>query len=476
MVVKNKDSGAGARSSGRWFVRLGIVAAVVVSMAAAGQAAERDEVLGLREAVKAAQRNDPWLVENKHSQEALEARSIAAGTLPDPTVSVGLANFPVDTFDIDQEAMTQVKAGITQMMPRGDSLEIERRQLQTLSGQYPFQRLDRRARAVVVVAGLWYDTYKAQKSIALIEKDRPLFEQLVDVAEVGYSSALGRTRQQDIVRAQLELTRLEDRLTMLRQQQEAVAEKLSGWIQGAFAEHYMAAPEVFPAGTQTGYRLPRAMPEVVMLDKELFTRAGRIEPGELYGYFSSHPAVQALEKKIEASDLGIDLARQSYKPMWGVNASYGYRADSGAGGDRADFVSVGLSFDLPLFTGNKQDKKVQSAVSEAQAVKTRKWALIREMVADFEQQRARLRRLDERQRLYGERLLPQMHEQAEASLTAYTNDDGDFAEVARSRIAELNASIDALDIDVERQKTIVNLNYYLMDHLMDEAGEIVGSR
>lgn len=55
-----------------------------------------------------------------------------------------------------------------------------------------------------------------------------------------------------------------------------------------------------------------------------------------------------------------------------------------------------------------------------------------------------------------------MHEQAEASLTAYTNDDGDFAEVVRSRIAELNAQIDALNIRVEQQKTIVQMNYYFM--------------
>ena len=53
-----------------------------------------------------------------------------------------------------------------------------------------------------------------------------------------------------------------------------------------------------------------------------------------------------------------------------------------------------------------------------------------------------------------------MREQAEASLTAYTNDDGDFAEVVRSRIAELNAQIDALNIAVDRQKTISQLNYF----------------
>ncbi len=147
---------------------------------------------------------------------------------------------------------------------------------------------------------------------------------------------------------------------------------------------------------------------------------------------------------------------------FGEVTSYGYRDDSPAGNDRADFISLGLQFDLPFFTSNRQDKEVESAVSLAAAVKTNKWQLIRKMIAGFEKARAQLYRLDERQRLYQNELLPQMHEQAEASLTAYTNDDGDFAEVVRARIAELNASIDALGIDVERQKTIIQLNYYFM--------------
>ena len=94
------------------------------------------------------------------------------------------------------------------------------------------------------------------------------------------------------------------------------------------------------------------------------------------------------------------------------------------------------------------------------------------MIADFEKTRTQLIRQNERQRLYQDQLLPQMSEQAEASLTAYTNDEGDFAEVVRSRIAELNARIDALGIDVERQKSIIELNYYFTDN----ADEIIAKQ
>jgi hypothetical protein len=54
-----------------------------------------------------------------------------------------------------------------------------------------------------------------------------------------------------------------------------------------------------------------------------------------------------------------------------------------------------------------------------------------------------------------------VHDQAQASLTAYTNDAGDFAEVVRARIAELNANIDFLNISVDRLFAIAELNYFL---------------
>ena len=119
---------------------------------------------------------------------------------------------------------------------------IKRKQLETVGSQFPFQRLDRKAKIVVTVSQLWLDAYNAQESISLIEKDRPLFEQLADIAEASYSAAFGKTRQQDIIRAQLELTRLDDRLTMLKQKQEMFMEKLSEWLSEYFREEYGDSP------------------------------------------------------------------------------------------------------------------------------------------------------------------------------------------------------------------------------------------
>ncbi len=400
--------------------------------------------LSLQHAIDTAITNDPWLVSNTFKQSAMEDSSIAAGTLPDPRLSLGLANFPIDTFNFNQEPMTQARFEVMQRFPRGDSRALQQQRLNILSQQFPWQRQQRRAQVQTTVSRLWLDTYFAQASMALINRDRNLFEQLVDVAQASYSSTARRTRQQDIVRAQLELTRLDDRLTVLRQQQDRNKQQLSEWLDDNLLN----------------IEVSNTLPQIPLTTNTIIENSN-VRADELQKILLRHPQILAMDEQIAASATDIDIAKQQYKPEWGLSASYGYRDDAPNGVDRADFFSIGVNFDLPIFTGNKQDKQVSAAVSSTEALKTDKTLMLRALAAQFRSTYVNLRQLLERQQLYQQQLLPQMNEQAEASLTAYTNDDGDFSEVMRARIAELNANIDALKIDVEIQKHIAQLNYFL---------------
>ncbi len=423
--------------------RLALILCVALGPATA-LSQERNEALGLQEAIDLAVRNDPWLSGSQYRESALSDQAISAGTLPDPRVSLMAANFPTDTFSIGQEPMTQVAVGISQMFPRGDTLNLSRQEKQQLSAQEPLLRADRQAKVTSMAAQLWLEVHKAQESIALIHADRDLFDQLVDVARAGYTSAAGRSRQQDLIRAQLELTRLEDRLTVLLQHLQSSQQRLSEWIGSS-------------ASRPVTHALPSTQP-VAHLDalaKTALTNA------VLYERIRRHPALLAFDRRIDAMATGVDLARQKFKPEWGVTAQYGYRADDRLGRDRADLFSVGVSFDLPFFTRNRQDKDLSAALALTDAIKTDKDLLARQLIAELRTLLVQIERVDERGALYSGRLLPQMAELSEASLMAYTNDDGEFAEAVRARIAELNAKIDALAIAVERRQLIFRLNYLL---------------
>ena len=400
----------------------------------------------LENAVTAAQRQDPWVQGSLKRQESLDALSIAAGSLPDPSVSFGVANLPIDTFDFSQEPMTQFKVGVSQMFPRGKTLSLKREKLQKLSEMQPYARADRNAQVAVTVAQLWLDTYRSEQTIYLIEQDRALFEHLVDVAQSSYTTASGRTRQQDLVRAQLELTRLDDRLTRLYQQRDMSLAKLGEWL---------GDPVITLSENENSESLIELKAPGLIKERDRSTKLRQLSE-----ILSRHPKIKRIDQKINAFDFGVKLAKQSYKPQWGVNASYGYRDQTPMGDYRSDFFSVGVSFDVPLFTGKRQDKEVQSANAELEAVKTERALVLRQLKAGYDSAEAMYLRLVERKFLFDSRLLKEMAEQAEASLSAYTNDDGDFAEVVRARIAELNARIEALHVDIDLQKNIAQLNYF----------------
>ncbi len=439
-----------------WFIKRSLVTSFLVILSLSAHADSLNTKLSLDLAIEQAQQNDPWIAENKLMQQALDSQSIAVGALPDPVASVSLLNMPIDGFDFNQENMTQLKMGISQMFPRGDTLRLQTEKLQRLNEQNPFLRLDRKAQIAVKVATLWFDVFNAKESIRLIEQDRDLFEQLLEISTASYSTAFGGTQQQDVVRAQLELTRLDDRLTKLKQNQDVAQKQLTQWISGQFVDQY-AQPTEYSAVDIDNQSLPNLalrQPELLELDDDVL-------PEKLAHYFVQHPSVLALESRIQASETDVELSKQKYKSQWGLNAAYSYRADTPNGRSRADFLSLGINFDLPLFTENKQDKQLQASVLESEAIKTQKWLLLRKMIAAFQANKVQLHRLQQRSQLYEQELLPKIREQAEAALTAYTNDEGDFAEVVRARIDVLDAEIDNLGINVDSQKTISQLNYYL---------------
>jgi outer membrane protein TolC len=381
--------------------------------------------LTLDEAVAIARDNDPWLLGSEYRESALKAQSTAAGTLPDPVVNVGFVNVPTDSWDFDQENMTQFKVGVMQQFPRGDTRALSRQRLALLGSQYPHQRDERRAKVTANITQLWLEAYRAQESIRLIELDRELFEHLVDVAQSSYSSALGRT----------------------------------------------SMDPVWNGGERYDQELAPTLPQLELLQPQLYSGSDEVPAPVLARHLQRHPAILSIERRIDASKTDIELAEQKYRPQFSVNAAYGYREDDPMGNDRADFFSVGVAFDLPLFTSKRQDQQVQSAIADSEALRTEKWLALRNMMAAFATQRSRLQRLEQRRELYRSRLLQEMQEQAEASLTAYTRDDGDFSEVVRARIDELNARVEALDIEVDRLQVISQLNYFFAGQLAGAGGD-----
>jgi outer membrane protein TolC len=393
--------------------------------------------LSLEQAVSRAMTDDDWLIANELIELSLSQESISAGQLPDPRMSVGLSNMPLNTFNFNQEPMTQLRIGINQTFPRGDTLALQQREKMQQSEINPYLRDDRKANVALQVSILWLNTFLAQQSIELIQNDRELFEQLVDLTGVRYTSAAGLARQQDLVRSELELTRLDDRLAMLRQLQNTNKQKLSQWLPYQLLGNSLSSvtPDIEPPATRL------------------------TSLGHATDFFANHPTVRAHDKRIQIAQTKVSLTQQSLKPAYSVGASYGYRDNAPMGIQRANFISLDLSFDIPYFTEKRQKPKIRASRYTASARQTERILLLKELFSNYQQANAQLDVLDERKMLFEDVLLDQMSDLTETTLSAYTADEGDFEEVMRAYIGELNIKIELLEIDVERQKVISRLNY-----------------
>ncbi len=407
---------------------------------------------------------DPWMVESFHQQQALEYQADVENHYDNLRLSLDLKNIATDSYDFSQENMTHFSIGASQKLPRGNSLVIRRKQKMLMANLSEFERSDRQRLLRVSVGSLWLNLYKTQQTVKYINENRSLLEQLVDVAEANYSSTIGRTRQQDLIAAQLELTRLDDRLAKVLQYQHHVKSELAGWISPVFLQQYaIDRTEHLPnqPALVDDWKVLAKLPSLVVNLPPQHLNNDPLLTEKITKILLSHPAIKGLEQQVKVSQESIELAKQQDNIEWTLRANYGYRDNTLDSQGRSDLLSVGVTFDLPFLNDSRQKQLEGAAVSTSLAHKTKKWQKLREMLYRFKVSRAHLAGLNDRERLYLNKLLPKLHEQSEASLTAYTNDDGRFTEVIRANIAELDAKIEAINIAVEIRQTVLEVNYFL---------------
>lgn len=388
--------------------------------------------LDLKQAERLAVEHDAVL-QMKHAQsKALYEQSIAADTLPDPRVKLGLLNYPTDTFDREQEPMTQTRIAVSQMFPRGDTLELKSQRTLKSSEATSAGASNRERMVLMQVRTVFLELLYWTHAEDVVEQNKKLFKKLVRITESQYAS--GIQRQQDVIRAELELDMLEDRLDAIRTKQQQTRAKLVKLV----------GPEAH------GKSIDESFPELAEVNLE----------NEQPNLFENHPKVLMEDARVARSQYGIELARQSYKPEWMFELSYGFRDGTNPNGsERADFASAMISFDIPLFTKDRQDRQVAASQLTYQASEDAREDVIRELQSEYQQAKATWLRLKSRLQRFQSTIVPQSKENASAALLAYQSRRGDFTSLMRARITELETELKFSRLHSKLLKTQARLLY-----------------
>ncbi len=392
-------------------------------------------LLTVVQAVETAVSNNPGLAQMQARYRAMSEIPSQIGALPDPVVSFGAMNFPTDSFDRDQEPMTQLQVGISQAFPFPGKLDL-REEAAEFDAQAAFHTVDEiRLTLMASVKKKWWQVFYLDHAINTIKKNQALLTQFIDVAKTKYET--GKGLQQDVLLAQLEQSKLIDKNIQLKALRRNQVIQLNTM---------MNRP------TNAKVRLPRTV------NKSFPTI---LEEHQLHHMAESRrPVLKQREQTVAASQSRLDLAKRDEYPDFNVAVNYGNRSGNNPApmnGSRADFVSVMVGVKVPLYSSRKQSKAIRQKASELEKnhyamldEKGRVSAEISTAVTDY-------RRAAEQMALFESGIVPQARQTVQSMLAGYQVSKVDFLNLVRSQVTLLNYELQYWKSLSEAKQALANI-------------------
>lgn len=387
--------------------------------------------LSLIEAERLAVREDPSVQLVEANRLALDELSVAAEQLPDPMLKLGMMSLPTDTFNLGQEAMTQVQFGLIQKFPRGHTRALSAQQIRQRAAGLDETVLEQKLRILLDVREQYLETIKQQHLLTINAEAIRVFSELADVTQDYY--ATGKVNQEDVFQAAVEVAKVEERAQRILQEEERARARLATWI-GEVA--YQDLAHDWPP-------LETASSDAVIKEN-----------------LKNHPRILALNQNIAASETGVELARQKYKPEFSLDVTYGGRGGTGPDGtSRPDLLSAMVVMDLPLFHKNRQDRVTAASIAQSSAAMYTRDDVYRRMLREIDLHASTLRRQQERFSLFNTILVPEAGASSMASFEAYQSSVGDLTTLLRAQITEFELRLDQARLQAEILKTQARLLY-----------------
>jgi len=407
--------------------------ATVLLAGNAGAAPLPEAVLTLDDAVQAAVADNPGLDEMRQRADAAAAVPDQAGSLPDPRITLGALNLPVDTFSLDQEAMTQLLLGVTQSFPYPGKRALQRDVATSRAAAAAQSADEARLQLVRNVRNSWWELFYLDRSLDTLARNMDLLRQLVDVARTKYE--VGRGLQQDVLLAQVELARLQDMQVRVVGARGVSAARLNALLARP-ADTPLRLPPTTTAplpGVPSGASLERAADE-------------------------SRAAIAAARNQLDAAQSAEALAHKEYLPEFGVSVNYGFRQGYNPNGTpRADFASVMLNFSVPLFAGSKQDRLVDQRHAEAAAAGRALEDTRNRVHADIAAALAGYRQARDEYQLLDTGILPQTSQAVASMLAGYQVNKVDFLTLVRTQVTLYDHELQRWRALAQAQQALANL-------------------
>jgi outer membrane protein, heavy metal efflux system len=372
----------------------------------------------LSQLVKEAEQNNPQILAARQEWQAATQVPSQVSTLPDPELMVEhmSAGTPLPFDGFHSVEMTYLGFGVSQSIPYPGKLrlrgEIARSKADTLR-----QNADTVRRNVVQeVKTAYFRLGYVQQTLSILGRDEQLLDQIEKIAEVRYRT--GQGNQQDMLKAQLQQTKLLRDTTQYRQQMETLQAQLKQLL-----------------------NRPQDSTDIVT-EKLTETPLPFRSDDLLAAVRTGNPEVGAQQEVVQDRSLQVELARKDFYPDFNVQYLYQHTA---ARFPERYMLSFGVR--LPIFRSRRQQPEVAEAAEQLNSARRAYEAQVQQTYFEVRDQFLMADSDSKVLKIYREGLIPQATATFQAGLAAYQSAQQDFETL-------LSSFLDVLNLDIEYWRTL----------------------
>ena len=368
--------------------------------------------LTLDQVVNATLQENPQLRSLRAKWEATKERPVQERALPNPTLNysgmdmISGGNWP-DTGE--------KRVGVEQSFPWFGKLglkgKIAEKDAETMQREY--ETIQREV--LMMVKETYFDLYAVQHTLPITRAEEDVLKRIEQIAETKYST--GEASQQDVLKAQAEITMLKQKLLELEQQEIVLKAKLNQLLNRRADAPLGLAVTAPPAG-------------IDVQSEALFSVADK-----------NRPEIKGAEAQIQRSQYERDLMEKEYFPEYRLGVEYRNVGVDWSNFSRSDnMLMFTIGIDLPIW-----QTKYRAGVREAEKMIESSRAALEaaQRQTSFDVQDAQFKLLTARRTLalYRDALVPQAEARLEASEAGYRTGKVDFLDLLESERFLLNARV-----------------------------------
>ena len=405
------------------------------TLAAALKGAPNDStaILSLKEAIEATISFNPALNVSEWKIKRADERQDQAGSWMDPTLKFGMMNVPIESWLFTQEPMTGKQVSLMQKIPFPGKLGARSAAASYEVMASKEERLELEGMLIRHVKEDYFNLFLADKSIGINKENIGLLKSFVAIAETRYS--VGRGIQQDVLKAQVSLSKFEERLINLNFDRTKIVARLN--------------------------TLMNRPPETAIIISGTLSKTGNIlSESELMAMVEENrPLLKAIKHRIKSREKMVKYSRKLFLPDLSVEVAYTQRDELTGGnmGKGADFLSVNVGFSLPIKPGNRQSSKIEEFKASVRIAEESYKDVLNKVKRDIEINYADIDKGNELLELYDTRLLPQASQSLNSALSGYQVDKVDFITLLNNQITLFEHQINYYKILSNYEKSIARL-------------------